>query len=147
LKTGNAIIFPAASISHKFWVTVQRTSSLTIYLLSQTPILQGTGVEDFFNGGWYFKNGLFTQPTHGNTAYATTGGQDQIAAYRLFLSDVIPFRKHIRVGMEHGLRNSMRMDSWTLVYYYYQPTPRAVLTDVLDVGLRVCENIPCGAGV
>ncbi len=106
---------------------------------SQTPAIQGTGTEDFFNGGWYFDRGLFTLPTHGLAVHSPSGGQDRIAAYRLFLSDAIPFRKHLRVGIEHGNRNSVTMNAWTLAYYYAQPTARAVLTDVLDVGNSASE--------
>jgi YVTN family beta-propeller protein len=107
---------------------------------SQTPAIQGTGTEDFFNGGWYFKRGLFTLPTHGLTTHSPSGGLDRIAAYRLFLSDAIPFRKHLRVGMEHGNRNAVTMSAWTLAYYYAQPTARAVLSDVLDVGKSASES-------
>jgi YVTN family beta-propeller protein len=107
---------------------------------SQSPAIQGTGVEDFFNGGWYFKRGLFTLPTHGNTFHSPSGGQDRISAYRLFLADAIPFRKHIRVGIEHGNRNLVTMNAWTLAYYYYQPTRRAVQTDLLDVGKISSES-------
>ena len=33
---------------------------------SRYPQIHGTGVEDFFNGGFYFVRGAFTLPTHGN---------------------------------------------------------------------------------
>jgi len=107
---------------------------------SQTPVIQGTGVEDFFNGGWYFKRGVFTLPVHGNTFHSPSASQDRIAAYRLFLADAIPFRKHIRVGIEHGNRNLVTMNAWTLAYYYYQPTVRAIQTDLLDVGKTASES-------
>lgn len=107
---------------------------------SQTPIVQGTGVEDFFNGGWYFNHGVFTLPTHGLAFHSAIGSQDRVAAYRLFLSDAIPFRKHLRVGMEHGNRNTVKMDAWTLAYYYHQPIVRATLTDVLDIGKPASES-------
>ncbi len=106
----------------------------------QTPVIQGTGTEDFFNGGWYFKNGLFTLPSHGHTFHAASSGQDHAAAYRWFLQDAIPFRTHLRVGLEHGSRNSVTSESWTLAYYYYQPAARAVISDVLDVGKAASES-------
>ncbi len=90
----------------------------------QTPVIQGTGVEDFFNGGFYFEQGLFTLPVHGHTAHTAAGGLDRVAAYRLFLQDAIPFRTRLRVIMEHGIRNSVTMDSVTLAFYYLQPLSR-----------------------
>ncbi len=104
-----------------------------------TPVMQGTGVEDLFNAGWYFERGLFTLPMHGHTAHSARDGQDRVAAYRLFLQDAIPFRTHLRVSMEHGIRNSVAMDSWTLVYYYHRALAEMVLTDVLDVGSALSE--------
>ena len=104
------------------------------------PAFYGTGTEDFFNGGWYFDHGLFTQPTHGNTAHVADTNFDRTAAYRLFMQDAIPFRKHIRAGIEHGTGNSVSENVWTLAYYYYQPVVRAVLTDQLDVGKSASES-------
>jgi hypothetical protein len=69
----------------------------------------------------------------------TDGHHDLTTAYRLFMQDAIPFRKHIRVGIEHGTGNSVQEDAWTLAYYYYQPAARAKLTDQLDVGNTVSE--------
>ena len=37
---------------------------------SRYPQIHGTGLEDFFNGGFYFLRGPFTLPTHGNPAQA-----------------------------------------------------------------------------
>jgi hypothetical protein len=73
-------------------------------------------------------------PSHGNPAHAADSQYDRTTAYRLFMQDAIPFRKHIRVGIEHGDRDTVPENVWTLAYYYYQPTPRAQLTDQLDVG-------------
>jgi hypothetical protein len=105
-----------------------------------SPAIYGTGTEDFYNGGWYFDHGLFSQPTHGNTAHVADTNFDRTAAYRFFMQDAIPFRKHIRVDIEHGSGNSVSENVWTLVYYYFQPTVRAVLTDQLDVGKTASET-------
>jgi YVTN family beta-propeller protein len=42
--------------------------------------------------------------------------------------------------MEHGNRDLVMMSAWTLAYYYQQPTARAVLSDVLDVGKSASES-------
>ena len=101
---------------------------------SRTPALYGTGTEDFYNGGWYFDQGTFTCPTHGYTAHYADASYDYTAVYRLFLADAIPFRKHIRVGIEHGEFNNISETATTLAYYYYMPNNLALLTDQLDVG-------------
>lgn len=106
---------------------------------SQSPALYGTGTEDFYNAGWYFNHGLFTRPMHGNTAHVVDS-YDKTTAYRLFLQDTVPFRKHIRVGIEHGPVNDVSADAWTLAYYYYKPNNRAVLTDTLNVGNTTSET-------
>jgi Protein of unknown function (DUF2961) len=107
---------------------------------NESPAIYGTGTEDFYNGGWYFDHGLFTQPTHGNTAHVADTNFDRTAAYRLFMHDAIPFRRHIRVGIEHGSGDVVSENVWTLAYYYYQPVARAVLTDQLDVDKTASET-------
>lgn len=101
---------------------------------SQTPAFDGTGTEDFFNAGWYFQNGLFTLPTHGDTAHLTDTNYDYTSAYRFFLSDAIPFRTHITVAIQHGPVNNVPDTVSSLAYYYHQPCVRSVLTDQLTVG-------------
>jgi len=107
---------------------------------SLSPAFYGTGTEDFYNGGWYFNHGLFTLPSHGNPAHVADSSYDRTTAYRLFIQDAIPFRKHIRAGIEHGTGNSVSENTWTLAYYYYQPADRAQLTDQLDVGNAASET-------
>ena len=107
---------------------------------SQSPALYGTGTEDFYNGGWYFDHGLFTCPTHGNPAHVADGSYDRTTAYRLFLADAVPFRKHIRAGIEHGAHNDVSENAWTVAYYYFQPATRAVLTDQLIIGNSSSET-------
>jgi len=109
---------------------------------SNTPVIYGTGKEDFYNAGWYFNRGLFSLPTHGNTAHFSdvATSNDYTTAYRLFLADAIPFRKHIRVGIEHGGVNEIPETCTTLAYYYHKPNSMAVLTDLLNVGNTTSEN-------
>nr|WP_275403954.1 DUF2961 domain-containing protein [Pseudonocardia acidicola] len=101
---------------------------------SGSPAFYGTGTEDFFNGGWYFDRGPYTQPMSGNTAHLVRGRTACVAAYRFLLQDTVPFRRRIRVSIEHGGHNDTTTDAWTLAYYYHQPRTRLVLTDTLDVG-------------
>ena len=107
---------------------------------SYSPCIMGTGTEDFYNAGWYFNQGLFTLPTHGNPAHLSDANYDYTTAYRLFLGDAVPFRNHIHAGIEHGPEDDVSENVWTLAYYYLQPTPRSVLTDKLSVGNTASET-------
>lgn len=86
-----------------------------------TPAIHGTGTEDFFNAGWYFLNGSFTLPQHGNTFNDPNSARDRAAAYRLFLQDTIPFTKRIKIGIEHGGENDVDEFAWVLAFYYLKP--------------------------
>ncbi len=98
-----------------------------------TPTLYGTGTEDFYNGGWYFEQGPFTLPVHGEPAHEP-GWQDATSCYRFFLSDLIPFTTSIKVGIEHGPQNWIcTPDICSVAFYYKGPNPTAVLTDELDL--------------
>ena len=43
------------------------------------PGVSGTWSEDFFNGGYYFEQGPFSQPVTGNTAHVVTATNDKTA--------------------------------------------------------------------
>jgi hypothetical protein len=105
----------------------------------RTPSLQGTGTEDFFNGGWYFSKGEFTQPTHGWAGHLVTAQNDGRAMYRFLLADAIPFRTHVHFAIQHGGVDDVPVTSSLLAYYYAQPGPRMTHTDTLTVGDTASE--------
>ena len=106
---------------------------------SRTPQLHGTGLEDFYNGGWYFQEGPFSLPVHGAPHH-----NDQLpwltAVYRLLLSDMIPFTNAIHVGIEHGFYNNISADFRSVAYYYKRSAPLSELSDELDVGNLASES-------
>jgi hypothetical protein len=106
---------------------------------NRSPALHGTGTEDFYNAGWYFKFGTFSLPMQGNTAHAVDAG-DKTAAYRFFLHDAVNFRTHIRASIEHGATNDFPVETWTLAYYYLKTQPLAQLSDSLDIGKPTDES-------
>lgn len=93
-----------------------------VYLDGSTaPVLNGTGTEDYFEGGWYFLNGVFSLPTHGNPVHRSLPNSgDATGAYRFHLSDTIPFQSSIRFSIEHGPANDVEADYASVVYYYLQ---------------------------
>lgn len=107
---------------------------------SRSPAFYGTGTEDFFNGGYYFDQGPYSQPMSGNTAHMITATADETAAYRFFLQDAVPFRRHITVSIQHGpYDNTADTTAAMLAYYYQRPAAQSVLTDMLNVGDRASE--------
>jgi hypothetical protein len=58
------------------------------------PRIVGTGLEDYFNGGWYFRDGEFTGPHHGVPLKDPL--RSVITMYRFHESDRIAFERRIR---------------------------------------------------
>jgi hypothetical protein len=52
----------------------------------------------------------------------------------------VPFRRRIRVSLQHGGHNEATADVWTLAYYYQQPATTLQLTDTLDVATAGSEG-------
>ncbi|OBJ14392.1 glycoside hydrolase family 172 protein [Mycobacterium colombiense] len=90
-----------------------------------SPQWYGTGTEDLYEGGWYFKNGThFTDPLNGQPDQRTaTGGCADycVAVYRIMLADAIGYHSGIRFGIEHGKRNMVQPDYSSTAFLYTQP--------------------------
>jgi len=85
---------------------------------------QGTGTEDYFNGGWYFQDGPFSAPYHGVVLMDPERGR--VAAYRWHLPDPVRFRDSIRLELEHGHGNEAVAD-YASVAFWYQTEPHALI--------------------
>ncbi|MBP6175600.1 MAG: DUF2961 domain-containing protein [Fermentimonas sp.] len=57
----------------------------------KNPSIVGTGLEDYFNGGWYFRDGEFNAPLHGVPLKDPL--RSMISMYRFHESDAICFDK------------------------------------------------------
>jgi hypothetical protein len=90
-----------------------------------SPQWYGTGTEDLYEGGWYFKDGTrFSGPLTGQPDRRTaTGGCSDycVAVYRLMLADAIDYHSAIRFGIEHGKRNMVQPDYSSTAFLYTQP--------------------------
>lgn len=79
----------------------------------------GTGLEDYFNGGWYYQN-VLARPLHGllhKTFFRTV-------QYRVHLPDVINFKKSFRMVFERGPDNASHGAFESLAWYYLdRPRP------------------------
>lgn len=86
---------------------------------SRHPGHHGTGVEDFFGGGFYFDQGPFRRALHGLSAQGDNGqGEDETSAYRLLLTDAVPFAGRIRAGLEAGPTGIEPMRAWMVGWVY-----------------------------
>ncbi|GHJ41748.1 hypothetical protein Sm713_73570 [Streptomyces sp. TS71-3] len=73
-----------------------------------SPQTHGTGTEDFYESGWYFNRGTYTNPMNGNPKHekAADGCQYECdGAYRLMLADAVPYASALRFGIEHGAQD------------------------------------------
>jgi hypothetical protein len=90
-----------------------------------SPQWYGTGTEDLYEGGWYFKNGThFADPLNGQPDQRTaTGGCADycVSVYRIMLADAIGYHSAIRFGIEHGKRNMVQPDYSSTAFLYTQP--------------------------
>jgi hypothetical protein len=78
---------------------------------STTPQLHGTGTEDFYDGGWYWNRGPFSDPFNGEPSSEQSTSDCPgacVSAYRLMLVDSVPFSNSINYGIEHGNQNSVQ---------------------------------------
>ncbi|MGO9928337.1 MAG: glycoside hydrolase family 172 protein [Mycobacterium sp.] len=101
-----------------------------------SPQWYGTGTEDFYEGGWYFKNGTrYSDPLTGQPDQRTaTGGCVDycVAVYRLMLADAIDYHSAIRFGIEHGKRNMVQPDYSSTAFLYTQPNDTITPSDEVN---------------
>lgn len=85
------------------------------------PSWHGTGVEDFFNGGFYFRSAA-GRPTPFQTALAGASAlrspEISAAMHRLLLGDAVLFRTAIRVELERGPTSGQTQWVRSTAYYY-----------------------------
>jgi hypothetical protein len=94
----------------------------TMYVDGETrPSWHGTGLEDYFNGGWYYQN-VLTRPLYGLAMKSFF----RIAQYRLHLMDPVRFNQSFAMSFERGPDNASRGWMESMAYYYLrQPAPAA----------------------
>jgi hypothetical protein len=96
----------------------------------RSPSIAGTGTEDYVNGGWYFSYGPFSAAFSGLPERAAPA--HPISAYRLHITDSIPFRTSIRVALEHDGINSNQVPYASVAYYYLKAEPGMIETDSFE---------------
>ncbi|MFD0365476.1 DUF2961 domain-containing protein [Nocardia sp. GCM10030253] len=105
---------------------------------SSSPQLYGTGTEDFYEGGWFFRHGTrYSLPLTGQPSVRTTDDRcpDYCAsAYRLMLAEAVDYRSGLRFGIEHGTENEEQAEYGSVAFLYTQTTTETMARgDDVDV--------------
>ncbi len=100
------------------------------------PSLHGTGTEDYFCNAWGMQDKpyLFAGTSLFNKKHKNWEGKWTI--YRFHILDPIPFKKSIKVTIEHGHANN-RGDDYSSVAYWYQKEPHKKFPKMLPVKERL----------
>ncbi len=97
----------------------------------------GTGTEDYFNSGWYFREGWVWQPLHG--CLVKDEAVSRISVYRYHLTDRIPFTKKIAFDIEHGDVNDAPGAVYASLAHWYSDSPGDAATPAVQASSL---NIP-----
>ncbi|MEO7916859.1 MAG: DUF2961 domain-containing protein [Dokdonella sp.] len=108
-----------------------------------TPIWYGTGVEDFFDGGFYFHDGIAGVGPFANAMSGATevdrDGAGMTAAYRLLLTDALPYANGLRITLESGYSpdpgGAVASCLRHVTYAYTQARASAVRYQQFDLGM------------
>lgn len=111
---------------------------------SRSPAIHGTGSEDFYEAGWYFNHGAFSNPMNGAPQMKTKsfGCEFQCdSGYRLMLADAVDFTSSLRFGIEHGpAAEEPAIYGSTAFWYGHRGTVGSRVTDSIDIGDRRSER-------
>ena len=102
---------------------------------AEKPTIWGTGSEDYFGGGWGFPSTAYANLYTGVPLNGFFEAGAITNCYRYHIEDPIPFRKSIRVDIEH--RGG---DYISTVAYWYQREPHAAFPDLPPVEERLMED-------
>jgi len=107
-----------------------------IYIDGETkPTFNGTGSEDYFCDAWGMRQAqsLFYGCPLQEEDFETGS---KATVYRFHITDPIPFKKSIRVTIEHGNQND-RSDYYSSVVYWYQLEPHTQFAEIPSVEKRL----------
>jgi len=104
------------------------------------PRIVGTGLEDYFLGGWYFREGTFTGELHGVPSKDVLNGS--IAMYRAHEADAVHFKKRIRFQFVNPWApDRLKPFVWSSVAFYYLNSPKGTGPKIPDRKDLLCYRI------
>jgi hypothetical protein len=103
---------------------------------SSSPAWHGTGTEDFYESGWYFRDGTpFNSPMTSSAQHenGTSDCQyDCTTASRQLVPDAVPFTNGFSAGIEHGPNDDEAADYSSTAYWYGGQPATQHPTDTVD---------------
>ncbi len=108
-------ILSVVSADRSFWALESDESML----IDGKKIWQGTGLEDYFNAGWYYQN-VFARPLHGLPNKAPF----RAVQYRLHLTEPVLFNQNFKMEFERGPNHASHA-AYESVAFYYLDQPQA----------------------
>ena len=104
------------------------------------PAWYGTGVEDFYNGGFYFDHGEYALPLSGATA-VDPDGAGTTSAYRWLLGDSLAYSGALRLTQEAGFGplEPVPTCARAVVHAYRDARADVVPYDRFDVGTAAAD--------
>ena len=88
----------------------------------ERPSIYGTGLEDYFNGAWYFREGEFAADLYGVPLKDSLNSM--ISMYRIHEDDVISFSKSLRMIFDNPMTMlELREFRYSSTAYYYMDEP------------------------
>ena len=103
------------------------------------PDLHGTGSEDYLCQAWGMQHHhslYYGEPWCEEKDGTTHHSKGKVCVYRYHLADPVPFKKKLRVSIEHGHANDQRND-YASVAYWYQDEPHKNFVVMLPVDKRI----------
>lgn len=103
----------------------------------ETPRFAGTGLEDYFLGGWYFREGTFAGPLHGVPMKDTL--RSSIAMYRVHEADALHFRQRFRMAFINPWEpDRLKPFRYSSAAFLYLNTPEGQAAPVPDRDTLLC---------
>jgi hypothetical protein len=107
------------------------------------PVHAGTGLEDYFNSGWYYY-GLFERPLHGLLEKAAM----RTCQYRFQIPDPVTFEKSLTMQFEFGDGNRAKGYMSAASYWYQeQPGPAGSAIPPVDQRFPPLEQVGAAASM
>jgi len=113
-------ILSVNSTDRSFWVLESDESMI----IDGVKSWHGTGLEDYFNCGWYYGN-VFARPLHGLPDKAPF----RAVQYRLHLTEPVLFDQNFKMDFERGPNHASHA-AYESVSFYYLETPQAAGRDL-----------------
>ena len=104
------------------------------------PRIVGTGMEDYFLGGWYFREGEFTGELHG--VPAKDSFNSSITMYRSHEADAIHFRRRLRFQFVSNWEpDRLKPFAFSSVAFYYLDSPAGQASALPGLADLLCFRI------